>query len=126
MKGTFHIVTQFGEEWLNAEDYSRIETLDYIDTDKGVMQLVGEVRMLLYSVPVGLSLKRPPLEIRAKSVEFIPEYIIPKNVYVVYTEDWNDETTIEEVFSTKEKADAYANAQPGGEFRRYVDEYRLK
>ena len=126
MKGTFHIVTQFGEEWLNAEDYSRIETLDYIDTDKGVMQLVGEVRMLLYSVPVGLSLKRPPLEIRAKSVEFIPEYIIPKNVYVVYTEDWNDETTIEEVFSTKEKADAYANAQPGGEFRRYIDEYRLK
>ena len=126
MKGTFHIVTQFGEEWLNAEDYSRIETLDYIDTDKGVMQLVGEVRMLLYSVPVGLSLKRPPLEIRAKSVEFIPEYIIPKNVYVVYTEDWNDETTIEEVFSTKEKADAYANEQPGGEFRRYVDEYRLK
>lgn len=126
MKGTFHIVTQFGEEWLNAEDYSRIETLDYIDTDKGVMQLVGEVRMLLYSVPVGLSLKRPPLEIRAKSVEFIPEYIIPKNVYVVYTEDWNDETTIEEVFSTKEKADAYANAQPGGNFRRYIDEYRLK
>lgn len=126
MKGTFHIVTQFGEEWLNAEDYSRIETLDYIDTDKGVMQLVGEVRMLLYSVPVGLSLKRPPLEIRAKSVEFIPEYIIPKNVYVVYTEDWNDETTIEEVFSTKEKADAYANAQPGGDFRRYIDEYRLK
>ena len=126
MKGTFHIVTQFGEEWLNAEDYSRIETLDYIDTDKGVMQLVGEVRMLLYSVPVGLSLKRPPLEIRAKSVEFIPEYIIPKNVYVVYTEDWNGETTIEEVFSTKEKADAYANAQPGGNFRRYIDEYRLK
>ena len=126
MKGTFHIVTQFGEEWLNAEDYSRVETLDYIDTDKGVMQLVGEVRMLLYSVPVGLSLKRPPLEIRAKSVEFIPEYIIPKNVYVVYTEDWNDETTIEEVFSTKEKADAYANAQPGGDFRRYIDEYRLK
>ena len=126
MKGTFHIVTQFGEEWLNAEDYSRIETLDYIDTDKGVMQLVGEVRMLLYSVPVGLSLKRPPLEIRAKSVEFIPEYIIPKNVYVVYTEDWNGETTIEEVFSTKEKADAYANAQPGGDFRRYIDEYRLK
>ena len=126
MKGTFHIVTQFGEEWLNAEDYSRIETLDYIDTDKGVMQLVGEVRMLLYSVPVGLSLKRPPLEIRAKSVEFIPEYIIPKNVYIVYTEDWNDETTIEEVFSTKEKADAYANAQPGGDFRRYIDEYRLK
>lgn len=126
MKGTFHIVTQFGEEWMNAEDYSRIETLDYIDTDKGVMQLVGEVRMLLYSVPVGLSLKRPPLEIRAKSVEFIPEYIIPKNVYVVYTEDWNDETTIEEVFSTKEKADAYANAQPGGDFRRYIDEYRLK
>ena len=126
MKGTFHIVTQFGEEWLNAEDYSLIETLDYIDTDKGVMQLVGEVRMLLYSVPVGLSLKRPPLEIRAKSVEFIPEYIIPKNVYVVYTEDWNDETTIEEVFSTKEKADAYANAQPGGDFRRYIDEYRLK
>ena len=126
MKGTVHIVTQFGEEWLNAEDYSRIETLDYIDTDKGVMQLVGEVRMLLYSVPVGLSLKRPPLEIRAKSVEFIPEYIIPKNVYVVYTEDWNDETTIEEVFSTKEKADAYANAQPGGDFRRYIDEYRLK
>jgi hypothetical protein len=126
MKGTFHIVTQFGEEWLNAEDYSRIETLDYIDTDKGVMQLVGEVRMLLYSVPVGISLKRPPLEIRAKSVEFIPEYIIPKNVYVVYTEDWNDETTIEEVFSTKEKADAYANAQPGGNFRRYIDEYRLK
>ena len=126
MKGTFHIVTQFGEEWLNAEDYSRIETLDYIDTDKGVMQLVGEVRMLLYSVPVGISLKRPPLEIRAKSVEFIPEYIIPKNVYVVYTEDWNDETTIEEVFSTKEKADAYANAQPGGDFRRYIDEYRLK
>ena len=126
MKGTFHIVTQFGEEWLNAEDYSRIETLDYIDTDKGVMQLVGEVRMLLYSVPVGLSLKRPPLEIRAKSVEFIPEYIIPKNVYVVYTEDRNDETTIEEVFSTKEKADAYANAQPGGDFRRYIDEYRLK
>ena len=126
MKGTFHIVTQFGEEWLNAEDYSRIETLDYIDTDKGVMQLVGEVRMLLYSVPVGLSLKRPPLEIRVKSVDFIPEYIIPKNVYVVYTEDWNDETTIEEVFSTKEKADAYANAQPGGDFRRYIDEYRLK
>ena len=126
MKGTLHIVTQFGEEWLNAEDYSRIETLDYIDTDKGVMQLVGEVRMLLYSVPVGLSLKRPPLEIRAKSVDFIPEYIIPKNVYVVYTEDWNDETTIEEVFSTKEKADAYANAQPGGDFRRYIDEYRLK
>ena len=126
MKGTFHIVTQFGEEWLNAEDYSRIETLDYIDTDKGVMQLVGEVRMLLYSVPVGLCLQRPPLEIRAKSVEFIPEYIIPKNVYVVYTEDWNDETTIEEVFSTKEKADAYANAQPGGNFRRYIDEYRLK
>jgi hypothetical protein len=126
MKGTFHIVTQFGEEWLNAEDYSRIETLDYIDTDKGVMQLVGEVRMLLYSVPVGLCLQRPPLEIRAKSVEFIPEYIIPKNVYVVYTEDWNDETTIEEVFSTKEKADAYANAQPGGDFRRYIDEYRLK
>lgn len=126
MKGTFHIVTQFGEEWLNAEDYSRIETLDYIDTDKGVMQLVGEVRILLYSVPVGLSLKRPPLEIRAKSVEFIPEYIIPKNVYVVYTEDWNGETTIEEVFSTKEKADAYANAQPGGDFRRYIDEYRLK
>ena len=126
MKGTFHIVTQFGEEWLNAEDYSCIETLDYIDTDKGVMQLVGEVRMLLYSVPVGLCLQRPPLEIRAKSVEFIPEYIIPKNVYVVYTEDWNDETTIEEVFSTKEKADAYANAQPGGDFRRYIDEYRLK
>ncbi len=126
MKGTFHIVTQFGEEWLNAEDYSRIETLDYIDTDKGVMPLVGEVRMLLYSVPVGLCLQRPPLEIRAKSVEFIPEYIIPKNVYVVYTEDWNDETTIEEVFSTKEKADAYANAQPGGNFRRYIDEYRLK
>ena len=126
MKGTFHIVTQFGEEWLNAEDYSRIETLDYIDTDKGVMQLVGEVRMLLYSVPVGLCLQRPPLEIRAKSVEFIPEYIIPKNVYVVYTEDWNGETTIEEVFSTKEKADAYANAQPGGNFRRYIDEYRLK
>lgn len=126
MKGTFHIVTQFGEEWLNAEDYSRIETLDYIDTDKGVMQLVGEVRMLLYSVPVGLCLQRPPLEIRAKSVEFIPEYIIPKNVYVVYTEDWNGETTIEEVFSTKEKADAYANAQPGGDFRRYIDEYRLK
>ena len=126
MKGTLHIVTQFGEEWLNAEDYSRIETLDYIDTDKGVMQLVGEVRMLLYSVPVGLSLKRPPLEIRAKSVEFIPEYIIPKNVYVVYTEDWNGETIIEEVFSTKEKADAYANAQPGGNFRRYIDEYRLK
>ena len=126
MKGTFHIVTQFGEEWLNAEDYSRIETLDYIDTDEGVMQLVGEVRMLLYSVPVGLCLQRPPLEIRAKSVEFIPEYIIPKNVYVVYTEDWNGETTIEEVFSTKEKADAYANAQPGGDFRRYIDEYRLK
>ena len=126
MKGTFHIVTQFGEEWLNAEDYSRIETLDYIDTDKGVMQLVGEVRVLLYSDPVGLSLKRPPLEIRAKSVDFMPEYIIPKNVYVVYTEDWNDETTIEEVFSTKEKADAYANAQPGGDFRRYIDEYRLK
>ena len=56
----------------------------------------------------------------------IPEYIIPKNVYVVYTEDWNGETTIEEVFSTKEKADAYANAQPGGNFRRYIDEYRLK
>lgn len=126
MKGTFHIVTQFGEEWLNAEDYSRVETLDYIDTEKGVMQLVGEVRVLLYSDPVGLSLKRPPLEIRAKSVDFIPEYIIPKNVYVVYTEDWNDETTIEEVFSTKEKADAYANAQPGGDFRRYIDEYRLK
>lgn len=126
MKGTFHIVTQFGEEWLNAEDYSRIETLDYIDTDKGVMQLVGEVRMLLYSVPVGLCLQRPPLEIRAKSVEFIPEYIIPKNVYVVYTEDWNGETTIEEVFYTKEKADAYANTQPGGNFRRYIDEYRLK
>ena len=119
-------MTQFGEEWLNAEDYSRIETLDYIDTDKGVMQLVGEVRVLLYSDPVGLSLKRPPLEIRAKSVDFMPEYIIPKNVYVVYTEDWNDETTIEEVFSTKEKADAYANAQPGGDFRRYIDEYRLK
>lgn len=126
MKGTFHIVTQFGEEWLNAEDYSRIETLDYIDTDKGVMQLVGEVRVLLYSVTVGIKLRRPPLEIRAKSVEFIPEYIIPKNVYVVYTEDWNDETTIEEIFSTKEKADAYANAQPGGDFRRYIDEYRLK
>lgn len=126
MKGTFHIVTQFGEEWLNAEDYSRIETLDYIDTDKGVIQLVGEVRMLLYSVPVGLCLQRPPLEIRAKSVEFIPEYIIPKNVYVVYTEDWNGETTIDEVFSTKEKADAYANAQPGGNFRRNIDEYRLK
>ena len=126
MKGTFHIVTQFSEEWLNAEDYSRVETLDYIDTEKGVMQLVGEVRVLLYSDPVGLSLKWPPLEIRAKSVDFIPEYIIPKNVYVVYTEDWNDETTIEEVFSTKEKADAYANAQPGGDFRRYIDEYRLK
>jgi hypothetical protein len=126
MKGTFHIVTQFGEKWLNAEDYSCIETLDYIDTDKGVMQLVGEVRVLLYSVTVGIKLRRPPLEIRAKSVEFIPEYIIPKNVYVVYTEDWNDETTIEEVFSTKEKADAYANAQPEGDFRRYIDEYRLK
>lgn len=126
MKGTFHIVTQFGEEWLNAEDYSRVETLDYIDTDKGVMQLVGEVRVLLYSVPVGISLKRPPLEIRAKSVDFIPECIYPKNVYVVYTEDWNDETLIEEVFSTMEKAEAYANEQPGGEFRRYIEEFRLK
>ena len=126
MKGTFHIVTACGEEWLNAEDFSHVETFDYIETDKGVMQLVGEVRVALCYAHVGVGLNRPPLKIRAKSVEFIPEYIIPKNVYVVYTEDWNDETTIEEVFSTKEKADAYANAQPGGDFRRYIDEYRLK
>jgi hypothetical protein len=45
---------------------------------------------------------------------------------VVYTEDWNDETTIEEVFSTKEKAEAYANDMPGGDFRRYIEEFRLK
>ena len=47
-------------------------------------------------------------------------------VYVVYTIDWNDETTIEDIFSTEEKAKAFAEAQPKGNFRRYIVEYELK
>lgn len=126
MKGTFHIVTACGEEWLNAEDFSHVETFDYIETDKGVMQLVGEVRVALCYAHVGLGLNRPPLKIRAKSVEFIPEYIIPKNVYVVYTEDWNDETKIEGIFTTEEKAKAFKKIQKDGPFKRFIDEYELK
>ena len=49
-----------------------------------------------------------------------------QNVYVVFTIDWNDEMTIEEIFSTEEKAKAFAKAQPQGPFRRYIDEYELK
>jgi len=49
-----------------------------------------------------------------------------KNVFVVQITDWNDETTIEGIFSTKEKAEAFAAAQPSGTFRRYIDEYELQ
>jgi len=126
MKGTFHIVTAFGEEWLNAEDYRSVETLDYINTDQGVAQLVGEVRVQLYPVHVGIGLSRPPLELRAKSVEFIPENIIPKSVFVVGTTDWNDETEIEGIFVSKSSAEAFKACQPDGPYRRRINEYELK
>ena len=128
MRGIFHIVTATGEEWHDANAYRHVETQDYIETEQGKAKLVGEVLIKLYYANngVGINLFRPPLEMRAKSIEYIPEYIMPNNVYVVSTTDWNDETEIEGIFTTEEKAEAFKKIQPAGPFRRYVSEYDLK
>ena len=51
---------------------------------------------------------------------------MPQYVYIVYTIDWNDETTIEGVFSTEEKAESFKASQPKGPFIRYIDEYEVQ
>lgn len=117
MKGIFHIVTATGEEWHDADAYRHVETQNIEN---------GEVSVKLYYAPgSGISLCRPPLELKAKSIEYIPEYIMPKNVYVVSTTDWNDETEIEGIFASEEKAESFKKAQTDGPFRRFVSEYDL-
>ena len=74
MKGTFHIVTDSGEEWRDAELYDSVQTSDTMITEEGEkIKLIGEVLVTFYKRPIGFSINHP-YSVRAKSVEFIPDY----------------------------------------------------